>query len=605
MQLSSHEPMAAARISMVVELSKLNQKNKMKLAAYFQRRCAWMNISTTTLVALLQRTPVLRVVAAADEFVAISPIGTALKAAAVAAVSLGAIDSMAGATLLATTITPSPSATLPSFNATVGVPITPLGFTITNSINIASWTVTGNIPPGLKLTTVESPSIVLTEPGNLDATTPGTQDSIYGSGTPGNNTTTPVLIGTPTAAGSYTFMMQGFAEANETGGAGIAGFVGTGISAVFPFTVVVAPAATSTPSVSAPTFTTQPISVAVLGGTVALNAVASNSPTYQWYINGSTPVPGATSSTLLLSNGATASGTYTCVATNSVGSATSNPASVSVTATSDLGRLINLSTRAQVGTGANILIQGFAVSGAGSEPLLVRASGPALIPLGVTGALPDPQLQLYSGSTVLATNNGWGGSAAISSEAASVGAFAWNSPTSHDSAVATQLGAGAYTSQVAGQSNDTGVSLAEVYDATPAGTFTASSPHLINLSARVQVGTGGNVLIAGFAIGGSSAVTVLIRASGPALIPLGVTGTLPDPQLQLYSGSTLLAGNFGWGGSPQIASTAASVGAFTWNSSTSNDSALLITLPPGTYTAQVSGQSGDTGDALVEVYEVQ
>jgi hypothetical protein len=119
------------------------------------------------------------------------------------------------------------------------------------------------------------------------------------------------------------------------------------------------------------------------------------------------------------------------------------------------------------------------------------------------------------------------------------------------------------------------------------------------------VGTGGNVLIAGFAIGGSSAVTVLIRASGPALIPLGVTGTLPDPQLQLYSGSTLLAGNFGWGGSPQIASTAASVGAFTWNSSTSNDSALLITLPPGTYTAQVSGQSGDTGDALVEVYEVQ
>ena len=99
------------------------------------------------------------------------------------------------------------------------------------------------------------------------------------------------------------------------------------------------------------------------------------------------------------------------------------------------------------------------------------------------------------------------------------------------------------------------------------------------------MGTGGNILIAGFVIGGTTSKTVLIRASGPALVPFGVTGTLPDPQLQLYSDSTVLESNDGWGGDAQIAATA-------------------VTLPPGAYTAQVSGASGDTGIALVEIYDV-
>src|SRR5580704_2202288 len=154
----------------------------MKIPKYLRRFGGWMNLSVTTLIALLQRTPALRVAAATDDFFLASSIGTALKAAAAAAATLGAIDSMAGATLLATTITPQPNGVLPVFNATVGVPITPLGFTITNSINIASWTVTGTLPPGLHLTTVEMPSISLTGPGNLDATTSGTPASTYSSG---------------------------------------------------------------------------------------------------------------------------------------------------------------------------------------------------------------------------------------------------------------------------------------------------------------------------------------------------------------------------------------------------------------------------------------
>jgi hypothetical protein len=118
------------------------------------------------------------------------------------------------------------------------------------------------------------------------------------------------------------------------------------------------------------------------------------------------------------------------------------------------------------------------------------------------------------------------------------------------------------------------------------------------------VGKGANILIAGFAIGGTTSKTVLLRASGPALAPFGVGGTLPDPQLQLFSGSVVLASNDGWGGNAQISATAASVGAFRWTSAASSDSAILVTLPPGAYTAQVSGASGDTGVALVEVYEV-
>ncbi len=360
---------------------------------------------------------------------------------------------------------------------------------------------------------------------------------------------------------------------------------------------------------STPVFSEQPGAATVASGSTAVfTATASGGPSYQWYRNG-VAIPSGTSATLVIT-GATAAnaGSYTCKATNPGGAATSNPATLSVVNTANPGRLVNISCRATVGTGGNILIAGFAVGGAGTsgtEPLLIRGSGPALVPFGVTGTLPDPQLQLFSGSNVLGTNNGWGGSAAISGAAAAVGAFPWSDGSSHDAALLESLGQGAYTAQIAGESGDTGVALVEVYDATPAGSYTPASLRIVNISARVQVGTGGNILIAGFAIGGATSKTVLIRASGPALAPFGVTGTLPDPELQLFSGSTVLESNTAWGGNAQVISAASSVGAFPWSSGASKDSALLVTLPPGAYTVQVSGAGGDTGVALVEVYEVE
>jgi hypothetical protein len=378
---------------------------------------------------------------------------------------------------------------------------------------------------------------------------------------------------------------------------------------------------------AAPAVTGQPASQAVASGsTVVFTVAATGSPlSYQWSSPGGQPladgafaggaISGSSGPTLVI-NGATAAnaGAYTCTITNSGGSVTTAGATLSINSATDAGRLVNVSCRALVGSGASELIVGFAVGGGtagGSEPVLVRASGPALGSFGVSGTLPDPDLQLFSlasGNALVASNSGWAGSAAVSSAAASAGAFAWTDPTSLDSALVETLPAGPYTANISGASGDTGVALAEVYDETPTGTFTAATPHLVNVSARASVGSGGSVLIAGFVIGGSTAKTVLIRASGPALEQFGVTGVITDPMLQLYNvasgGAVLLASNDDWGGDPEIATAAASVGAFAWTDPASADCALLVTLPPGSYTAEVLGINGSSGVALVEVYEV-
>jgi len=340
-------------------------------------------------------------------------------------------------------------------------------------------------------------------------------------------------------------------------------------------------------------------------------ASASVSSTgYQWLLGG-VPIAGATGSTLVVGHAvAPDAGVYSCLVTTPAGSVETAGALLTVENTANPGRLINVSCRANVGTGGNILITGFVVGGpgtSGSEPVLVRGSGPALGAFNVAGALADPQLQLYatgSQPSLISANTGWGGSAAISGEAAALGAFAWTNTASHDAALVPTLAAGSYTANITGESGDTGIALAEVYDATPAQSYTAASPRLMNVSTRVDVGTGGGILIAGFVIGGNSAKTVLIRASGPALAAYNVPGLLSQPQLSLYSNSTLVASNAGWAGNQAVSSVASLVGAFPWPDPASSDSAMLLTLSPGPYTVQVSGANGGTGVALVEVYDV-
>jgi hypothetical protein len=265
-------------------------------------------------------------------------------------------------------------------------------------------------------------------------------------------------------------------------------------------------------------------------------------------------------------------------------------------------RLINISTRAMVGTGANILIPGFVVSGTGTETLLIRADGPALSQFGVGGVLAQPTLSIFRASTVIASNTGWGTSsnpALISSTAAQVGAFAFASGSA-DCAVIVHLSAGSYTVQVSGVNGTTGVALAEVYEVSTTGT------RLINISTRAKVGTGGNILIPGFVIRGSGTEELLVRGDGPSLTQFGVGGVLAQVTLGVYSGTTVIASNTGWGTSAnpgQIASVAVQVGAFAF-AANSADSAQIVDLTAGPYTIQISGVNNTTGVALAEVYEV-
>ena len=161
---------------------------------------------------------------------------------------------------------------------------------------------------------------------------------------------------------------------------------------------------------------------------------------------------------------------------------------------------------------------------------------------------------------------------------------------------------GGYTVQVGDAGAGAGTVIAEIYDATPTGALSATTPRLVNVSVLKQIAAG-SPLIAGFVIAGPTAKTVLIRAIGPGLASFGVYDTMADPQLALFQGASPIAENDNWGGAAPLISAGNSVGAFAITNPDSKDAMLLLTLAPGNYSAQVSGVTGG-GTALVEVYEL-
>ncbi|MCX6956120.1 MAG: peptidylprolyl isomerase [Verrucomicrobia bacterium] len=380
-------------------------------------------------------------------------------------------------------------------------------------------------------------------------------------------------------------------------------------------------AITNNGSVPAPSFITQPVAQTVASGsTVVFNASALNLPTYQWRRNG-VEVEGATAANLVIPAATAAhAGTYTVVATNGTGSVTSNAAALAVSAATptEIGRLVNLSIRTGAGAGAKILTVGASVgplSSTESLPLIMRGVGPRLAAFGISDALADPTMTIFrSGSdTSIASNDNWGSGDATALAAAflSVGAFDLTAG-SLDSAYATPapgFGVGGYTVQIAGKGTTTGTVLAEIYDAA-GSTRTATTPRLVNLSTRAQIDANGELLV-GFVLRGVPtkplARTVLIRAVGPSLAALGVDGTMADPKLELFDndhGSAKLGENDNWGGDAQTATVASAVGAFALSGPATKDAVLLVTLPPGAYSARLSGVGGGGGTAIIEVYEV-
>ncbi len=370
---------------------------------------------------------------------------------------------------------------------------------------------------------------------------------------------------------------------------------------------------TVTTSANSPTITSQPVSQTITAGSsvVFTTAIISSAgASYQWNFNG-TAIAGATSSTYLIqAAGSSKAGNYTCTITNAAGTTTTSPASLSVITSQNPGRLVNLSVLTMDGPGSQLLTIGFVSGGAatlGSEQLLIRATGPALTNFSVANVLADPMLTLYQGSNVIASNDNWGSTAtniaAVNAADAATGAFTLPSSTSLDAALVQTLPSGGYTIQVAGKGAQVGNALAEVYDNTLS--YTASSPRLVNLSCMQQVAANG-LLTAGFAISGTTSKTVLIRASGPTLTTFGVQNVMPDPQINVFnSNTTVIASNAGWAGDTSITTAQTAVGAFAFTSTTSKDSAVLITLAPGSYSAQATSASGAAGTTLIEVYEVQ
>jgi uncharacterized protein (DUF1800 family) len=279
-----------------------------------------------------------------------------------------------------------------------------------------------------------------------------------------------------------------------------------------------------------------------------------------------------------------------------------------ILACAQTSRLSNLSTRGQVQTGSDIMITGLVIGPGSPDTVLIRADGPALTAMGVTGVLSAPILSLYNSSgALMATNQGWSTGNATAAIMSSAGAFPLTQGSA-DSALVATLPAGSYTAQVSGAGGATGVAIIEVYEVAPIST----TARLANLSTRGVVGTGSTVMIPGLSVSaGTGTRTLLIRADGPALGTLGITGFLADPFISVTnSAGVVVASNDNWGtpigNAPNAATMSAVFSEYTGLpfAAGSLDAAVISSFAPGNYTVQVSGNNATSGLCLVEVYDI-
>jgi len=254
---------------------------------------------------------------------------------------------------------------------------------------------------------------------------------------------------------------------------------------------------------------------------------------------------------------------------------------------------LNLSSRGLVSSGDNVLIGGFIITGTDPKTLVLRALGPSLGSFGVSSVLADPVLKVYNSSrTLIASNDNWQddiGAAYIVQNG-----FAPTNPS--ESATLQTLAPGAYTVILTGKDATPGSSLVELYDVSP-----LSNSKLANMSARGSVGTGDHVLISGFIVGEVESATVVVRALGPSLGSFGVSNPLSDPVLTIYdSKGSAIATNDNW----HDGNNATDIQRKELSPPNALDSAIVLHLPAGSYTAIVRGANGATGNALVEVYDL-
>jgi hypothetical protein len=264
----------------------------------------------------------------------------------------------------------------------------------------------------------------------------------------------------------------------------------------------------------------------------------------------------------------------------------SNPASA----------LVNLSTRAFVGTGNDVVIGGFIIQGTQPATVVLRGIGGSLPALGISNALEDPVIELHStGGGTIAESDDWIGE----SSAGPIASYHLDPSNSREAGLLATLNPGNYTvvlrSFPVSNGNTTGIALVELYDLHTTGGRAG------NISTRGPVASGNQVLIAGFIVGGSQTKEVVVRAIGPSLSGAGISGALQDPIVELRDGSgNLVDSNDNWGNHPKAAQIQSEGLAPTQPA----ESALQVTLNPGSYTAIVRGANGTTGVGLVEIYDL-
>ncbi len=249
----------------------------------------------------------------------------------------------------------------------------------------------------------------------------------------------------------------------------------------------------------------------------------------------------------------------------------------------------------RVQTGDNVGIGGFIITGSVTKHVLIRAIGPSLAGSGVPNVLADPVLELNGpGSFVTITNDNWRDDPA---QEALIEATGIPPANDFESAIEARLVPGAYTAIVRGNDNSSGVALVEVYDLNA-----DANSKLANISTRALVGTGDSIVIAGFMLGGDGdAARVVARGIGPSLSATGVPDALADPTLELRDGNgALLMANNDWQDDPGQAAELIAAGLAPSNPL---ESGIATTLPPGAYTALLSGVSNGSGIGLVEIYD--
>jgi hypothetical protein len=249
----------------------------------------------------------------------------------------------------------------------------------------------------------------------------------------------------------------------------------------------------------------------------------------------------------------------------------------------------------RVQTGDNVGIGGFIITGSTPKHVIIRALGPTLARYNIGDVLADPVLELHGpGAFATITNDNWRDTQEDEIQVTGI-------PPTNDleSAIVATLVPGAYTAIVRGNGSTSGIALVEVYDLNQ-----GVDSKLANLSTRALVGTGDEIVIAGFLLSDESASnTVVVRGIGPSMAPgsFPVSVALADPMLELRdTDGTLLSANNDWQDNPVQAAEITALGLAPTNNL---ESGITVSLPPGLYTALLSGENNDTGIGVVEVYD--